>query len=500
VVGAGRGGRAQGLTVADWVILVDSARDFPNADTPHKVITTKDYLARSNLFRGSRPKVINLSRSFAYQSRGYYCSLLAEARGHRIIPSVETMVDLSARQLYAQALPELDDALRKAIAASDDKSLPARLLVYFGSVADHRFDRFGRLLFDWFRCPVLEVTIENSGRDQIRRLAPVPVAKLTAAELVEFHAALHTHTTREWRSRKDRATPRYSFAVLYDPNDKLPPSDLATLKHWSRIAEKQGVEVEPITRRDLARLAEFDALFIRETTSIDNHTYRFARRAVQEGMPVIDDPISMIRCTNKIYLHELMTGNGIAVPPTVIIGSGQHDLSRAADELGFPMVLKVPDSSFSRGVRKIDSAHELALLAREWLHDTDLLLAQAFMPTSFDWRVGVLGGKPLYVCQYMMARKHWQIVKHGSNGQLIEGPHKTIALGEAPPAVIDVGLRAAQLIGDGLYGVDLKETADGLYVVEINDNPSIEHGTEDAAEKDQVWIELTRWFTDRLDG
>jgi glutathione synthase/RimK-type ligase-like ATP-grasp enzyme len=487
------------LIVADWVILVDSARDFPNADTPHKVITTKDYLARSNLFRGSRPKMINLSRSFAYQSRGYYCSLLAEARGHRIIPTVETMVDLGARQLYAQSLPELDDSLQKALAAADDKTVPHRLLVYFGTVTDRRFDRFGRLLFDWYRCPVLEVTVENGGRAQIKRLAPLPIAKLTSEELKAFHAALHTHTTREWRSKKDRATPRYSFAVLYNPLETLPPSNLSTLKHWSRIAEKQGVEVEPITRRDLPRLAEFDALFIRETTSIDNHTYRFARRAVQEGMPVIDDPISMIRCTNKIYLHELLTGNGIAVPPTVIL-AGQHDLARAADELGFPMVLKVPDSSFSRGVKKVDSAADLSRLTAEWFEDTDLLLAQAFMPTSFDWRVGVLGGKPIYVCQYMMAKRHWQIVKHRANGKLTEGDHNTIPLGEAPPEVLDVGLRAAQLIGDGLYGVDLKATDNGVYVVEVNDNPSIEHGVEDQAERDQVWISLTRWFTDRLDS
>ena len=485
--------------MADWVILVDSPRDFPNADTPHKVITTKDYLARSNLFRGSRPKMINLSRSFNYQSRGYYCSLLAEARGHRIIPSVETMVDLGARQLYAQALPELDDSLQKALAATDDKGVPGRILVYFGAVADHRFDRFGRLLFDWFRCPVLEVTVEVNGRAQIKKLAPVPVTKLSPEELVHFHAALHTHTTREWRSRKDRATPRYSLAVLYNPQEQLPPSSLATLKHWSRIAEKLGVEVEPITRRDLARLAEFDALFIRETTSIDDHTYRFARRAMQEGMPVIDDPISMIRCTNKIYLHELMTGNGIAVPPTVIL-AGMHDLNRAADELGFPMVLKVPDSSFSRGVKKVDNLTELNALAKEWFEDTDLLLAQQFMPTTFDWRVGVLGGKPIFVCQYMMAKKHWQIVKHGANGHLIEGAHNTIALSEAPPAVVDIGLRAAQLIGLGLYGVDIKETANGLFVVEVNDNPNIEHGVEDQADKDQVWIELTRWFTDRLDS
>jgi glutathione synthase/RimK-type ligase-like ATP-grasp enzyme len=485
--------------MADWVILVDAAKDFPNADTPHKVITTKDYLARTGLFRGTRPKIINLSRSFAYQSRGYYCSLLAEARGHRVIPSVETMVDLGARQLYAQALPELDDALAKALAAADDKTVPARILAYFGTVEDRRFDRFGRLLFDWYRCPVLEVTVENGDRPEIKRLASVPVTKLSAAELRQFHEALHQHTTREWRSKKDRATPRYSFAVLFDPNERMPPSDLPTLKHWSRIAEKQGVEIEPITRRDLSRLAEFDALFIRETTSIDNHTYRFARRAVQEGMPVIDDPMSMIRCTNKIYLHELMNSNGIATPPTVII-AGMHDLTRAADELGFPMVLKVPDSSFSRGVKKVDSAAELSALAKDWFEDTDLLLAQAFMPTPYDWRVGVLGSKPLFACQYMMAKKHWQVVKHRANGSPLEGAHNTVPLGEAPPEVIDVGLRAAQLIGNGLYGVDIKETANGLFVVEVNDNPNIDHGIEDAAEKDQVWIELTRWFTDRLGG
>src|SRR6516162_8226774 len=188
--------------MADWVILVDTPKDFPNADTPHKVITTKDYLARANLFQGARPKVINLSRSFADQTRGYYCSLLAEARGHRVIPSVETMVDLGARQLYAQALPELDDTLSKCLSAADDKTIPHRILCFFGTVEDHRFDRFGRLLFDWYRCPV---------------------TKLTPAELALFHSALHEHTRREWRSKKDRATPRYSFAVLFDDNEKMPP-------------------------------------------------------------------------------------------------------------------------------------------------------------------------------------------------------------------------------------------------------------------------------------
>lgn len=481
-----------------WVIIVDSLRDFPNADTPHKVLKTSEYLARPSQFRGTRPKIINLSRSFAYQSRGYYCSLLAEARGHRVIPQVETMIDLGSRPLYAKALPELDSALARALAGYGDEPVPDRILVCFGAVEDRRLDRFGRLAFDWFRCPALEIIVDTSRRPHIKRLAAVPVTRLSAQALAFFHEALGRHTRRQWRSKKDRSPPRYSFAALSDPNETLPPSTMASLRHWARIAAKLGVEVEPISRRDLPRLAEFDALFIRETTSIDNHTYRFARRAVQEGMPVIDDPISMIRCTNKIYQHERMTGNGISVPSTVII-AGKQDLARAADELGFPMVLKVPDSSFSRGVAKVASAAELEALFVKWHEETDLLLAQQFVPTAFDWRVGVLDGRPLFVSQYMMAKKHWQIVKHRADGKALEGGFRTPRLSEAPADVIDMGLRAAQLIGDGLYGVDIKETGDGLFVVEINDNPNIDHGVEDLGEKDQVWIDLTKWFLARLE-
>src|SRR6266550_1287266 len=67
-----------------WVILVDQPKDLPNAETPHKVITTSEYLARPRLFDMGRPKLVNLARSYAYQSKGYYASLLAEARGQAL--------------------------------------------------------------------------------------------------------------------------------------------------------------------------------------------------------------------------------------------------------------------------------------------------------------------------------------------------------------------------------------------------------------------------------
>jgi len=373
-----------------------------------------------------------------------------------------------------------------------------KLLFCFGLVRDSRFESFGRLLFDWFRCPALEVTVEPGRWLSIERIRPRTINRLSGDDGVFLREALHQHTKREWRDPKARTVSKYDLAVLYDPNEKLPPSSAASIKHFARIAERMSVDVEPITKRQLSELAEYDGLFIRETTSIDNHTYRFARRAWQEGMPVIDDPMSMIRCTNKVYLMELLNSNRVPMPPTVMLAD-TPDLARAMDELGLPLVVKIPDGSFSRGVHKVNTAEAFKRIADELFEETDLLLAQKFMPTTFDWRVGVLAGEPLFVCQYKMARGHWQILKHGADGTTREGGMKTFGLDQAPSELIDIAVRAAKPIGDGLYGVDIKQTDSGFVVMEVNDNPNLDHGYEDAVGKDEVWIKLLKWFIARFE-
>src|SRR5262249_11706034 len=188
--------------------------------------------------------------------------------------------------------------------------------------------------------------IETSGKWlSIERIRPRGITRLANSEAEFFRESLHNHTKREWRDPKARSVAKYDLAVLYDPNEKTAPSSPDSIKHFARIAERMSVDVEPITKRQLGELAEFDGLFIRETTSIDNHTYRFARRAWQEGMPVIDDPISMIRCTNKVFLVELLQQNQVPTPPTVILAE-DTDFNKAIDELGLPLVVKIPGGSF----------------------------------------------------------------------------------------------------------------------------------------------------------
>jgi glutathione synthase/RimK-type ligase-like ATP-grasp enzyme len=47
-----------------------------------------------------------------------------------------------------------------------------------------------------------------------------------------------------------------------------------------------------------------------------------------------------------------------------------------------------------------------------------------------------------------------------------------------PPRVITLGIEAANAIGRGLYGVDIKNTNGDAYVIEVNDNPSLESGED----------------------
>jgi glutathione synthase/RimK-type ligase-like ATP-grasp enzyme len=112
----------------------------------------------------------------------------------------------------------------------------------------------------------------------------------------------------------------------------------------------------------------------------------------------------------------------------------------------------------------------------------------------------VLDREPLFACRYYMARGHWQIVAEGPSGRRRFGRVEAVALEQAPAAVIEAALGAASLIGDGLYGVDVKEIDGRALVIEVNDNPNIEAGEEDDILGDALYLRVMQWFRKRLDA
>jgi glutathione synthase/RimK-type ligase-like ATP-grasp enzyme len=121
------------------------------------------------------------------------------------------------------------------------------------------------------------------------------------------------------------------------------------------------------------------------------------------------------------------------------------------------------------------------------------------MPTEFDWRIGVFNGKPLFACKYFMSRNHWQIINHHGDGKSADGAHLTYHVNQVEPYIINTALKAAKLIGDGLYGVDIKVVGKKPYVVEVNDNPNIDVGVEDQVLKDSLYNTIMEEFVNRID-
>jgi glutathione synthase/RimK-type ligase-like ATP-grasp enzyme len=130
---------------------------------------------------------------------------------------------------------------------------------------------------------------------------------------------------------------------------------------------------------------------------------------------------------------------------------------------------------------------------------TALVLAQEFLFTEFDWRVGIINNQPLYACQYFMSRGHWQIYNHAGNGAQKSGGFKTLPVRDAPNEVIRLALKATAPIGDGLYGVDLKQVGERTVVIEVNDNPSIEAGVEDAYLGEDLYRRIMEEFLRRME-
>jgi glutathione synthase/RimK-type ligase-like ATP-grasp enzyme len=75
-----------------------------------------------------------------------------------------------------------------------------------------------------------------------------------------------------------------------------------------------------------------------------------------------------------------------------------------------------------------------------------------------------------------------------------------VPLTEVPSRVLRAGVRAANAIGDGLYGVDVKEVDGHAYVVEVNDNPNLESGVEDKIGGDEIYEAILRHFLERIES
>lgn len=197
-------------------------------------------------------------------------------------------------------------------------------------------------------------------------------------------------------------------------------------------------------------------------------------------------------------MAEALVNAGIETPPTLIVHRENTD--EVIPTLGLPVVLKSPDSSFSFGVKKAVDQESYQSMITEMLDHSDLVIAQTFTPSDYDWRIGILDLEPIFACRYYMAKGHWQIYNWEAMKKMDkDGLVKTFAIEDVPQMVLKAALKAAKIMGEGLYGIDIKEINGKALVIEINDNPNVDEGVEDGYYGNRVYQKIIQAFKKRLD-
>jgi glutathione synthase/RimK-type ligase-like ATP-grasp enzyme len=475
-------------------LVVTDPTETPPLDL--NVITFDQYLEDYPKLGEPRTRIINLCDTAQYLSRGYYCSLLAESRQHRVLPSVNTINDL-------RYLDDADDNRLQPLLPKlgEELALPLTLDIHFGWCADEALKRIARALFDRYPSPLLRARLTQGANGVELAVERGSLSALEEAGRQQFYERLRIFTEQVWRNPRRLNTHRWDMAILHNPEEANSPSDGEAIKRFVKAAAKVGIEAEVVRSDAVKHLSQYDALFIRETTSIDHPTYRLSRKGEIEGLAVIDDPTSIMRCCNKIFLHDAFSYNKVSAPRTLVVAGGEvSELDRIEAAFEYPVVLKMPESSFSVGVYKVGDRAQLKEKLALMLKKSALALVQEYIYTDFDWRIGVLNGRAIYVCKYFMARDHWQIYNHASSRKSGKsGGFETLPTFEAPKPVLDAALKACVIIGNGLYGVDIKQKGNQVYVIEVNDNPSIEHEVEDAYLGDELYMMIMQEFVNRLE-
>ncbi len=482
------------------MIVIDSLEQWAPYFTSESVVTVDEYL-QDDQYSKSQFAVINLCSKMSYLSEGYYCSLLGQARKHKVLPSIETL-----NQLESITLLKMNQSLQRHCNSrhnleKDSGDGEYHLDIFFGKCEDPNLQKLARAVFDHYPAPLLRITISGTHPFQVTGIQILTLEELDDRQEDLFAESLDGFNKKVWRKPRNKKPARYDLAIFHNPEDPLSPSNSKALKLFLSEAKKMDLNAELITEADSGRLMEFDALFIRATTAVDNITYKLALAAEQADMVVIDDPSSIIRCTNKVYLKEYLDNTSIPAPRArLIFGKKPLSYEELAEELGNTMVLKIPDGSFSVGIDKVDNATLYKEKIDTLFQRSSVLLAQEFIPTEFDWRIGVLNGEGIYACKYYMARGHWQIYRHTPNGNTRSGKFETVPIHMTPRRIVKMAERVANSIGKGFYGVDLKESEKGLMVIEVNDNPSIDHGVEDTILGSELYRIILREFVARLDA
>ena len=178
------------------------------------------------------------------------------------------------------------------------------------------------------------------------------------------------------------------------------------------------------------------------------------------GMPIINPPLAIERSVDKYCALTLFQENGLPVPRTAVTESHDEAL-KCFHELGGDVVVKPLFGSRGVGATRISDPDVAARVFRTISFYHGVLYLQEFIPHgASDIRAFVIGNR--VVAAMRRIAKNWKTnVSLGA---------KPVPL-NLPEELENLAVKAAEVIGCKVTGVDIIEGPEGPVIVELNSQP-----------------------------
>ena len=155
-----------------------------------------------------------------------------------------------SKTLYEQSLPDLESMLARCYEKTTPPPGQVKLFICFGQVAQADLMPFARLLFDWYRVPILRVTLDGQGYrgDRAHRAGRHQHAERGGARLLPA-GARGPHRPHLGDRQDPDAGQVHPRRAARSPGEAAAVRDQESIRHFAKVAQRFSIDVEPITRR-----------------------------------------------------------------------------------------------------------------------------------------------------------------------------------------------------------------------------------------------------------
>ncbi len=185
------------------------------------------------------------------------------------------------------------------------------------------------------------------------------------------------------------------------------------------------------------------------------------------GVPLVNGASAIARSRDKLAALQTLAASGVRIPRTVLARGGGDVKELVAQVGGLPAILKLIQGTQGVGVMIAHSEAEVeSILSTLWDLGEEILLQEYVSESGGrDLRALVVGDR--VVAAMRRRAKSGEFRSNLHRGGAGEGA-------QLPPGYAEVAVRAAQVIGLSVAGVDLLESAEGPKVMELNSSPGFE--------------------------